>query len=248
MDTAIDIGNQNDSDLAISYLTLRKMIGWIGLLMPFVVRLGALYLEQISTQDSISAYYYTRMHDIFVSTLVLVGILLTCYRSRRLIDNIVTIVAGLSAIGIGLFPMDVTFAPQICDRYPAMCRAARLAPEICARCPEACDPRANACYVIHGILGYHFLFVVLFFATAFFLVYFNFTLPTSATAQKRTRNKIYRICAALMAIAFVAIGILFWRMHGRYIFWPETVAVVAFGIAWLAKGQAFLKDPSLSAA
>jgi hypothetical protein len=26
------------------------------------------------------------------------------------------------------------------------------------------------------------------------------------------------------------------------IFWPETIAIVAFGIAWLVKGQTILKD------
>ena len=34
-----------DSELVVSYLTLRQMIGWIGLLMPISVRLGALSPE-----------------------------------------------------------------------------------------------------------------------------------------------------------------------------------------------------------
>jgi hypothetical protein len=29
----------------------------------------------------------------------------------------------------------------------------------------------------------------------------------------------------------------------HFIFWPETLAVVAFAAAWLVKGQAILKDP-----
>jgi hypothetical protein len=28
------------------------------------------------------------------------------------------------------------------------------------------------------------------------------------------------------------------------IFWPETIAIVAFRISWLTKGQAILKDQS----
>ena len=71
------------NELIVSYLTLRQMIGWIGLLMPFVVRIGASALEGIYSNGSISAYYYTGMRDVFVSTLVLVGALLACYRTPQ---------------------------------------------------------------------------------------------------------------------------------------------------------------------
>jgi hypothetical protein len=43
----------------------------------------------------------------------------------------------------------------------------------------------------------------------------------------------------LMLIAIVAIKAI---GAGRSIFWPETMAILAFGIAWLTKGQAILKD------
>src|SRR5262245_63273661 len=103
--------SKQDSELVVSYLTLRQMIGWIGLLMPFFVRVGAFLREGIRSTDSISAYYYTGQRDVFVSTLVLVGILLTCYRTQAVRDNVVAIIAGVAAIGIGLFPMVSDFAP-----------------------------------------------------------------------------------------------------------------------------------------
>ena len=46
-----------------------------------------------------------------------------------------------------------------------------------------------------------------------------------------------------MFFAFAAIGVLVLTTKGSSIFWPETVAVVAFALAWLVKGQTFLKDP-----
>src|SRR3954466_4401429 len=104
----------NENPLVVSYLTLRKLIGWVGMLMPLIVRIGARVLPPyIWTTDSISAYYYTGMRDVFVSTLVLVGALLFCYRAPGVFDTILTIVAGLAAIGIGLFPMAPGFAPEI---------------------------------------------------------------------------------------------------------------------------------------
>jgi hypothetical protein len=213
-----------DKELVVSYLTLRQMIGWIGLLMPISVRLGALIFERIHTTDSISAYYYTGMRDVFVSTLVLVGILLTCYRTPAVHDNILAIVAGLSAIGIGLFPMDPTFAPEILRKYPDL---------------------LTKCYINRGILGFHFIFVTLFFGLSCYLVYFRFSAftPASPTKQKILRNRIYKLCGAFMFAAFIAIGLLAIVAKGASIFWPETIAVIAFAAAWLVKGQTILKDP-----
>ena len=214
---------QNE-EFVVSYLTLRQMIGWIGLAMPFVVRGGALIFERIASTDSISAYYYTGMRDVFVSTLVLVGVLLTCYRTPALRDNVVAILAGIAAIGIGLFPMDPTFAAEILRKYPEMGEA--------------------KCYINRGILGYHFIFVAVFFALSFYLVYFRFDAftPETPTKQKVMRNKIYKVCGAAMLVAFIAIGVLAVMNKGGSVFWPETLAVVAFAAAWLVKGQTILKD------
>ena len=217
--------NGDDQQAIVSYLTLRRLIGWIGLLMPFAVRLGAFVFEHIKSTDSISAYYYTGMRDVFVSTLVLVGILLCCYRAVSRLDNILAVVAGLGAIGIGLFPMSPVWAEQILQQFPRT--------------------TGQECYVNTGILGYHFVFVAIFFALTFFMVTFRFraNTPENPTRQKERRNVIYRICGIVMLISFIAIGLLAARKKGESIFWPETTAVVAFGVAWLVKGQTVLKDP-----
>lgn len=218
-----------EKELVVSYLTLRQMIGWIGLLMPISVRVGALLLEGIGTTDSISAYYYTGMRDVFVSTLVLVGVLLTCYRTPATRDNVLATIAGLAAIGIGLFPMDPTFAPAILRKYPDM---------------------LSRCYVSKGILGFHSLFVTVFFGLSFYLVYFSFPAftPAAPTDQKLRRNRIYKRCGIVMLVAFVIIGLLAVLNDGGSIFWPEAVAVVAFAVAWLVKGRTVLKDPVKPAA
>src|SRR5262245_250387 len=113
---AIDM-TRRDEQLVISYLTLRQLIGCAGLLMPIAVRLGALLFEGIQSTSSISAYYYTGMRDVFVSTCVLVGALLGCYRTTDWRDNIAAVVAGIAAIGIGLFPVDPIYAEEILRKY-----------------------------------------------------------------------------------------------------------------------------------
>ena len=216
--------NLIEKDYIISYLTLRQMIGWIGLLMPFAVRLGALIFENVHSNESISAYYYTGMRDTFVSTLVLVGALLACYRTPSWHDNLVAIIAGVAAIGIGLFPMDPSYAAEIVQKYP--------------------DITSGKCYLNRGLLGYHFIFVTTFLALACYLVLFRFSAftPPNPTAQKLTRNRIYKACGVVMVISCLIIGYIIGMGHGESIFWPETCAVVAFAVAWLVKGRMVLKD------
>lgn len=219
-----------DSEFVVSYLTLRQMIGGAGLLMPIAVRLGAFIFEGIHTTDSISAYYYTGMRDVFVSTLVAGGALIMCYRTPAVRDTVLATVAGAAAIGIGLFPMSPVYAPEILRKYPSMSDA------------------IARCYLGHGLLGWHFVFVGAFFALTCYLVLFRFSAftPTMPTVQKVLRNKIYRVCGGVMAAAFLVIGLMALTTDGGSIFWPETVAVIAFSVAWLVKGQTYLsviKDP-----
>jgi hypothetical protein len=209
----------------ISYLALRRAIGWVGLLMPFAVRFGAVLLDGIHTNDSISAYYYTCMRDVFVASLVLIGSLMACYRSTIWYDNLITVTAGLSAIGMGLFPMPPDFSLQVLQQYPQL--------EANAKC---C---LNLCQ-----FDYHSIFSVVFFASIFYQVTFQFIGPPNLekSDQKKSRNKVYRVCGLLMFVAFAAIGVIKVQNNGGSIFWPETLAVVAFGIAWLVKGQTVLKE------
>ncbi|GGY88272.1 hypothetical protein ACFFTM_15165 [Pseudoduganella plicata] len=202
---------------AVSYLTLQKMIGWAGLLMPVAVRGGGLLCEGIRTTDSLSAYYYTGMRDIFVATTVLTGALLACYRSSHAIDNIVATIAGIAAIGLALFPMDPTYAAELLARYP--------------------DLGTERHYSNHGVLGYHLFFAITFAALSFYLVYFRFGAQTPHTSpHARRRRQLYKACGGIMLLSYAAIAVLAVAARGASLFWPETCAVVAFAVAWLVKG------------
>lgn len=92
--------------------------------------------------------------------------------------------------------------------------------------------------------GFHFVFVMLFFAAAFYLVAFRFRAltPASPTPQKRTRNRVNAVCGGLMLLAFATIGALALLKKSAYVFWPESLAVMAFAYAWLVKGQRYFRD------
>jgi hypothetical protein len=218
-----------ENEFIISYFTLRKAIGWLGLLMPIIVRWGAKLLEKIPSHDSISAYYYTSMRDVFVGVLAAIGVFLFCYRGPDKKDNFWTNVAGLCAIGIALFPTEPIYHERISSQY---------------------NTSSLECYSNHGPLGFHIYAVAAFFLIISYLTIFRFPKPSKPyiTKQKLSRNRIYRICGVVMVVMLIAIVAFKAIDKDQSIFWPETIAIVAFGIAWLVKGQAILKDKDIIAA
>jgi hypothetical protein len=151
-----------------------------------------------------------------VSTLALVGILMACYRSPVRWDNILGTAAGIASIGIGLFPMDPVFAQPILDRFKGL--------------------SDNTCYIIHGIFGYHFLFVTIFFVLCFVMVTFRFPAftPPDAEVEMRRRTR-FTASAASRCCCHSSRSDSRSRNRGESIFWPETAAVIAFGFAWLVR-------------
>ncbi len=207
----------NQQTLCLPYYTLRIIIGILGITFPFILSVGAWIFFGTGLQDSISEYYLTGMRDIFVGFLFVIGFFLMTYAGYDLIDNIVSTVGGISAVLAAILPTT-----------------------------------AGGPITVIGIL--HFVFAALFFLTLiyFALVLFPKTDPNvPPTPEKLLRNKVYRTCGWIMLICILLIFIYSFlpenlksqldaAFHPE--FWLETIAVVAFGICWLVKGQAILKD------
>ena len=87
-----------------SYLTLRKLIGILGVALPFVMVLGAQWVFHDGPQRTISDYYYTGMRDVFVGILWAIGIFMVCYKGTRELENKASNLAGACAILVSLFP------------------------------------------------------------------------------------------------------------------------------------------------
>ncbi len=90
--------------LVHSYLFLRRAIGLIGLALPLVLILGKQLVQGGALLGSLSSYYYTDLRDVLVGAMCAVGVFLLAYYGHDSIDNIASTVAGLGAIGLGLFP------------------------------------------------------------------------------------------------------------------------------------------------
>ena len=207
----------NKRSFIISYLTLRKIIGILGIALPFVLYLGALIIFQINIQSSISSYYYTSMRGVFVGTLFVIGFFLLSYKGHDTIDTIAGRFGCVFALGVALFP---------------------TTPD------SAASSHAQ-------LIGYvHLVFAALFFATLIFfsLVLFpktNKDKKIAPTKRKLQRNIVYKACGYTMCFCIsLIVGYSFLPLLKEYnpVFWLEAIAVVAFGISWLTKGEAILCD------
>jgi hypothetical protein len=217
--------SKSENALVFSYLTLRQAIGLLGTSFPFVLSLGAVIFFRTGIQSSISSYYHTGMGDVFVGTLCVIGFFLLSYKGYERADDIAGVLGCVFAVGVALFP---------------------TTPDNLA----SGDAR---------FVGYiHFASATLFFLT---LIYFSLFLFTKtdpsrpSTRRKLKRNIVYRVCGYTMSLCIVLIVIYILLPDQvaspievyKPVFWLESIAVVAFGISWLTKGEAILKDeaPSL---
>ena len=88
--------------MKINTIRLRAMIGWLGILLPWIVVLLVGYFPQ-----SISATWYTNACTVFMIVLGSASILLMCYKGYELIDDITLTMAGVAGLGICLFPCEI---------------------------------------------------------------------------------------------------------------------------------------------
>ena len=96
--------------LVVSYLFLRRAVGWIAILLPIVLLAGNLISSAASPPESMSGYYYTDMRNIFVGSLCALGVFLVAYNGYDNVDRWVTTIAGLGAIGVAFCPTK----PAVC--------------------------------------------------------------------------------------------------------------------------------------
>ncbi len=190
--------------LVHSYLYLRRAIGLIGLALPFVVILGKQFVQGGDLIGSLSGYYYTDLRDVFVGAMCATGVFLLAYYGHDQVDNIVSTVAGLGAIGLALFPTTP-------------------------------DRDATAWQHTSGVL--HYAFAAVFFLS---LAYFCLRLFPHDGEQPPGTGVVYRGCGVVILACLVLIAVTNWlglvpELHPAL--WLETVAVWAFGVAWLVKGQ-----------
>jgi hypothetical protein len=219
----------DNQGLVISYLTLRKMVGILGMTLPFVLFFGYFLFEIDCTfPPSISHFYYTHLGNVFVGILCAVSLFLFSYNGHDKGDRIAAKLAGLFALLVAMFPTDF-------GGYADM---------QCSRMTDGENPVSN---ILHYVTA-----TLLFSTFAFFsLVQFTKTDKRGpVAAPKRTRNNIYKVCGWVIILCIVGIAVVSFIPGELYqkikflkpTFTLETIALMAFGFSWLIKGDTFFRD------
>jgi hypothetical protein len=97
--------NGNDSWVIVSYVTLRRIVGILGVTLPIVLVVGTILVTfNLAVRSSISAYYNSVMGPVFAGVLFVVGWFLYAYRGYDRRDDRAGDRACLFAMGVALFP------------------------------------------------------------------------------------------------------------------------------------------------
>lgn len=198
----------------IDTVKLRKWIGILGILLPWIV-LGLSLIFGYGFPNSISAtYYIPNCITPFMIILGAAGILLVCYDGYDLQDKLVCTFAGISGLGICLFPCSTYLGNSVnVGTFGVPSGISGMIHNICA-------------VIFFGLLAYNSIFL--------------FTKGGGEpTAEKKKRNIIYKVCGYGMIASFLLIIPLTLFNISEAIWIIEAVALTFFGVSWLTKSQAY---------
>lgn len=235
----LDTMKPDDTPHVMSYLSVRRMLGLLGLSLPISLYVYARVFGR-GMQPSISEFYHTEMGDILVGILVAIGVFLFSYKGyshksgELFSDRNVSRTAGVGILIVALFP------------------AAPASSPICSLGQET----STAVTLISGFTGHwcgfeeiHFLGAILFFVCMAVFCFFQF--PKGYKKEngkinwKIAENRVYAASGIVIVLSIIALLVYFLAgsdmqislQKRNYVFWLESIGVIAFAVAWLAKGK-----------
>lgn len=223
---------QENAVMLISYKTLRTIIGILGMFLSLILVIGMAFIGNgYPVQSSISHFYHTRMGDVFVGLLTAISLFLFVYKGPEKRDHRAGNIAGILGLVVAFVPT-VYHGDGIIEGY--MFNRAPFNPQWTQ--------------YVHLTAAGIFLLVLTYFA----LVLFTQTRPGQTIvsgSRKWKRNMVYYICGGIMLLCVIGLVISFIAFtkdelkNSIIIFILESLALFAFGITWLVKGeQVILRD------
>ena len=198
----------------------RRLIGWLGLCLPFLLYVIAglrpeTGLERWTLLGSVSEYYYTGATGIFVGVLFALALFLITYPGYEgaIADRLLGIIAGCAALGVALFP---TAAPEPLVE------------------PAWWNPTIRIIHYVSAIT----LFVSFIAFSIWLFRKSDIPKRRDRPPEKRHRDDVCLACGIVMTICVLwaaSAVVTHWP-----IFWPEAIAIGAFAVSWLTKGEAWV--------
>lgn len=200
----------------ISYNTLRKAVGLLGILLPLILVFGVLILDkQHQLLNSISSYAHTRMGNGFVGILSAVALFMFSYLGHDFKDNLLGHLAGLFALGVAFFPNNTA------NPYTTI-------------------------NIIHLSSALSFFIVLILFSLWLFPKTDQEIMSQQKKNRNLVYRicGYIMISSIILIILYMAWLIDIFPNHGCFqpVFWLESLALVTFGISWITKGQVIFKD------
>lgn len=196
--------------LGLTYLAHRKLIGWLGILLPVLVVVIS-WLWPVPGMpwemlDSISAFYYTNATAVFVGTLFALAMFLFTYGGYEgdLADRVLGKIAGVAALGVASFPTEAS------NNFSAP--------------PWWAEWMGTAHYASAVLLFMSFI--------AFAIWIFRRTSVSSKKLmpiEKRRRNFLFLVCGMVMIVSVIWATVAL--RAGKPIFLPEAIALTAFTVS-----------------
>jgi hypothetical protein len=160
------------------------------------------------------------MRDVFVGSMCAMAVFFMSYRGYERQDALAGKLACVFALGVALFPVAPLGSVIVHQKIAG---------------------------IVHLLCALSFFFTLAYFS----LVLFRKTDPAAApTPRKLQRNAVYTGCGytilACIALVLVVKATDWDIAHPTLtpVFWLEAVAIVAFGLSWITKGEAILQDES----
>lgn len=238
----------------VSYLYLRRIVGILGIALPIVLIIGSMLFGGCAWfQDSISDYHNTNMRNVFVGLLSAISLFLFAYSGYDKLDFWMAKAVGVLGFMVAVFPDGLD--DNECTIFPN---------QIIPPWMEYVHLFSAAIFFL--ILAYFSIFLftksekdndettkekgVASLAVSSVKIFFKKRkVVEDIKPEKARRNKIYRRCGYTMLICLALILVIFAFddfAKKIEIICPvlilETVALWAFGISWLIKGQFLIKD------
>jgi hypothetical protein len=202
-----------------AWLLLRAVVGVVGLLLPLATVLVDRMLGGDRLLGSLSAYYYAGSRDLFVGLLYSIGIFLLLYKISEVnLDNTLSALAGLAALGVASCPTGRSGGVTI----PLTRLQQTFGEAVVGRVHYG-----SACLLMLCLAGLS--------------ICFGRRERTRAAHGARLSRGFWAgyhwffSGLILVAIAFMCVGALS-HWGGSWLFWGETVCVMAFAASWLMKG------------
>ncbi len=200
----------------ISYNTLRKAVGILGIALPFILVIGTtIFDKQFHILNSISSYGHTRMGNGFVGIMCAVALFLFSYLGHDTTDNLVGHLAAIFACGVAFFPNNVA------------------------------NPWTTI-NILHLTCAFLFFVMLIIFSLVLFTKTDQEVMSKQKKNRNRVYKicGYSMIVFIALIVLYKAWLIDIFPEKGLFqpVFWLESFSLFAFGISWITKGQVIYKD------